>query len=140
MLSNQQENKYIQMIPEETFGEDRRASYAVISGYRDGKTEAQIASYYSLDINLVNKWYSFFNFKNKPTSPGRGRKNGKKNVLNSFVKDNVGKTVTPKDIARDLQISLPTFYNFYNENRHFFKKVKRGEFQIVDPSSNRVDE
>jgi predicted DNA-binding transcriptional regulator AlpA len=34
-------------------------------------------------------------------------------------------------------ISMPTFYNFYNANRGYFKKVKRGQFEIIDPNAER---
>lgn len=137
MLTKQQENKYIQMIPADTTGEDRRAAYSVVTGYREDKTPEQISAYYSVSIDFVNKWYSFFDFKKNTSTNKRGRRGGKKNVLNSFVKENIGKTVTPKEIADELEISLPTFYNFYNANRHFFKKIKRGQFEIVDADAER---
>jgi hypothetical protein len=41
-------------------------------------------------------------------------------------------------LATDVQISLPTFYNFYNANRGYFKKVKRGHFEILNPKEERV--
>lgn len=137
MLSQQQENRYIQTIPSDVDGEERRAAYAVISGFRDQKSKAQIAAYYSLSTDLVDKWYTFFNFKDdgKNTSTGKGSK--KTNALFDYVVNNVGKLVTPKELSSELNISLPTFYNFYNANRHFFKKVKRGEFEIVSPEENR---
>jgi hypothetical protein len=42
-------------------------------------------------------------------------------------------------LATDVQISLPTFYNFYNANRSSFKKVKRGHFEIIDPKVERAN-
>jgi hypothetical protein len=35
-------------------------------------------------------------------------------------------------------MSLPTFYNFYNANMGYFKKVKRGSFEILDPRQERA--
>lgn len=124
------------MIPPNTDGEDRRAAYSVITGIRDEKSMTQIASYYSIDEGLVLKWYNFFSFEDK-TSSSRGRRGRKGKDLTGYVKSNVGKTVTPKQISEEIGISLPTFYNFYNANRGYFKKVKRGEFEIVNPDHER---
>lgn len=136
MLNPQQEKTLISMIPPNTDGEDRRAAYSVITGIRDEKSMTQIASYYSIDEGLVLKWYNFFSFEDK-TSSSRGRRGRKGKDLTGYVKSNVGKTVTPKQISEEIGISLPTFYNFYNANRGYFKKVKRGEFEIVNPDHER---
>lgn len=132
MLTSEQEKTLVNRIPEGTVGEDLRTAYAVIAGFRDDKTTNQIAAYYSINHSLVLKWYEFFAFENSADQPKkkRGRK-GKD--LTSFVKSNVGRVVTPKQVAEEIGISLPTFYNYYNANRHFFKKVKRGEFEIITP-------
>lgn len=138
MLSKEQEDKLIKLIPSRVTGENRRAAYSVLAGVREDKSSQQIASYYTVAIELVNEWFDFFGF-NSPSSgvtKSRGRK-GKD--LNSYVKTNIGRTVTPKIVVDEIGISLPTFYNYYNANRHLFKKVKRGEFQIVDPAQVRAE-
>lgn len=136
MLTKQQEENLIKMIPQETTGEERRVAYAVITGVREDKTPNQIASYYSANIDIVAKWYDFFGLKSGSgeIKAKRGRK-GKD--LNGFIKSNTGRIVTPKTVAEELGISLPTFYNYYNANRHLFKKVKRGEFEILNPEKER---
>ena len=136
MLSSQQEKILISMIPSEVEGEDRRAAYSVITGIKDDKNLSQTIIYYSISEELALKWYNFFSFDNEAglVQNRRGRK-GKD--LTGYVKSNVGKVVTPKNVVEELGISLPTFYNFYNANRGFFKKVKRGEFQIVNPDLER---
>lgn len=133
MLTEEQVKKYTDRIPEDSHGEDRRAAYSVISGVRDQKSAEQIASYYSVDINLVTKWLNYFNFGQKSNLNRRTRAR-KSSSLNDFIKSNIGSVVTPKEVASEVGISLPTFYNFYNANRSCFKKVKRGEFQIIDPT------
>lgn len=136
MLNSQQEKKLIGMIPAESTGEDRRAAYAVITGLREDKTAAQICAYYSVSKDLVQKWYDFFSISDMPAQT-KGRRGRKGKDLTGFVKSNVGKTVTPKEVVEALGISLPTFYNFYNANRGYFKKIKRGEFEIVNPDEQR---
>lgn len=136
MLTKQQEQNLINMIPKDTTGEELRIAYAVITGLREDKNLSQIASYYSANIDTVTKWYEFFGLtpQTVENKPKRGRK-GKD--LNGFVKSNTGRIVSPKTVAEELGISLPTFYNYYNANRHLFKKVKRGEFEILNPEKER---
>jgi hypothetical protein len=138
MLDAQQEKVLTGMIPSGTSGEELRVAYSIITGIRDDKNLSQIITYYSLDSETALKWYNFFSFDSRTISSTvrRGRK-GKD--LIGYVKSNVGKTVTPKSIVEELGISLPTFYNFYNANRGFFKKIKRGEFEIVDPNLERTN-
>ena len=138
MLDAQQEKVLTGMIPSGTSGEELRVAYSIITGIRDDKNLSQIITYYSLDSETALKWYNFFSFDSRTISSTvrRGRK-GKD--LIGYVKSNVGKTVTPKSIVEELGISLPTFYNFYNSNRGFFKKIKRGEFEIVDPNLERTN-
>lgn len=136
MLNAQQEKTFIAMIPSGSAGEDRRAAYSVIAGIKDDKNMTQIATYYSVSDELVLKWYNFFALEDRSVST-KGRRGRKGKDLTNYVKTNFGKTITPKLVVEELGISLPTFYNFYNANRGFFKKVKRGEFQIVDPSIER---
>lgn len=136
MLNSQQEKKLIGMIPADAAGEDRRAAYAVITGLREDKSAAQICAYYSVSKDLVQKWYDFFSVSDMPAQT-KGRRGRKGKDLTGFVKSNVGKTVTPKEVVEALGISLPTFYNFYNANRGYFKKIKRGEFEIVNPDEQR---
>lgn len=136
MLNSQQEKRLIGMIPADVTGEDRRAAYAVITGVRDDKTAAQISAYYSVTKELVQKWYDFFSLA-ETTSTVRSRRGGKSKDLNGYIQSNIGKTITPKEVAEAIGISLPTFYNYYNANRGYFKKIKRGEFQIISPDEHR---
>jgi hypothetical protein len=136
MLTKQQEQQLINLIPEGTNGEDRRVAYSVITGIREDKTPSQIAGYYTADQDLVNKWYDFFGFS-KPNSPQKAGRGRKSKDLAGFIKSNTGRVVTPKIVSDELGISLPTFYNYYNANRHLFKKVRRGEFEIINPEKER---
>lgn len=132
MLTSEQEKNLINSIPQDSAGEDRRAAYSVIAGVKEDKTPKQIAAYYSVNHDLVLKWYNFFNIEQGEVKQ-KGRRGRKGNDLTAFVKSNIGRVITPKQVAEEIGISLPTFYNYYNANRHFFKKVKRGEFEIITP-------
>jgi hypothetical protein len=78
-------------------------------------------------------YFEFTSQKQEATA----KRSSKSKKIESYLKDNVGKTVTPKQVAEEVGMSLPTFYNFYNANRSYFKKVKRGEFEILDPKAER---
>lgn len=136
MLTKNQEQQLINMIPQGTTGEELRVAYSVITGLREDKNITQIASYYSANIETVSKWYDFFGLssENSIQKSKRGRK-GKD--LTGYIKQNTGKIVSPKSVSEELGISLPTFYNYYNANRHLFKKVRRGEFEILNPDKER---
>lgn len=139
MLSKEQEEKLIKLIPSDATGENRRAAYSVLAGVREDKSPHQVAGYYTVDIDLVNYWYKFFGF-HLPSSEAGKTKGRKSKDLNSYVKTNIGRTITPKIVVDEIGISLPTFYNYYNANRHLFKKVKRGEFEILNPAQVRAEQ
>lgn len=136
MLTKEQEKNLISKIPSGTVGEELRAAYCVITGLREDKNPNQVASYYTVSIDLVEKWFSYFEV-NVPESSEKRTRGRKGKDMTGYLKNNIGKIVTPKMVVDELGISLPTFYNYYNANRHLFKKVKRGEFQIVDPNEER---
>jgi hypothetical protein len=138
MLTKQEENNLISRIPKGTVGEELRVAYSVISGLRDDKSPSQVASYYSASIEIVNRWFEFFEVS-IPDGSAKKSKGRKGKDLSSYLKNNIGRTITPKIVVDEIGISLPTFYNYYNANRHLFKKVKRGEFEIVDPKQERAE-
>lgn len=126
----------IKTIPSGLEPEDSRAAYSVLVGFREDKSLKEICGYYSISEELGEKWWNYFKLSSNPESVGnkRGRK-GKD--LNNYIKSNFGKVITPKQLVEEIGISLPTFYNFYNANRHFFKKVSRGQFEIINPENER---
>ena len=118
-------------------GAERIAS-AVFFGYHKGWNLAKTVKYYSLPKDIAKNLWSKFNFPEKggeQTVTTRTR--SKQDVIVGFLKTNVGKVITPAEVAKNVNISLPTFYNFYNANRHFFKKVQRGKFEILNPEQER---
>lgn len=115
---------------------ERTASSVIYSYYKNWNLHKAI-KYYSLDPELAEKYWNHFNFKLKEGGQTMSRPKTKQNNIVSYLEKNVGEVVTPAKVSTDVSISLPTFYNFYNTNRQFFKKVKRGQFEIVNPESER---
>jgi len=136
MLTRAQIDSYVKEVPENIDADERRAAYATITGFGEDKSVAEIAQYYSLTRDVVIKWMDYFEFTTQKLE-ATAKRSSKSKKIESYLKDNVGKTVTPKQVAEEVGMSLPTFYNFYNANRSYFKKVKRGEFEILDPKAER---
>ena len=130
MLTRAQIDSYVKEVPENIDADERRAAYATITGFGEDKSVAEIAQYYSLTRDVVIKWMDYFEFTSQKQE-ATAKRSGKTKKIESYLKDNVGKVVSPKQVAEEIGMSLPTFYNFYNANRSFFKKVKRGEFEIL---------
>ncbi len=117
-----------------------RTASSVIFGYYKGWNFAKTTKYYNLENEIAEKYWKQFNFKIKEGGQTMSRTKTKQNNIVTYLEKNVGQVVTPAKVSTDVSISLPTFYNFYNANRQFFKKVKRGQFEIVNPKEQRESE
>ena len=117
--------------------DDHREAASVIYGHYKEWSPSKTAKYYNLSEEIYEKYADMFKFKERMVKQMTGRKSKQDNIVN-FLNGNVGKVVTPVQLATDVQISLPTFYNFYNANRGYFKKVKRGHFEILNPKEERA--
>lgn len=117
---------------------DHREASSVIYGHYRGWSPSKTIKYYNIDEQIYSKYAELFKFGEKVVNEMTGRKSKQDNIVN-FLNGNVGKVITPVQLATDVEISLPTFYNFYNANRSYFKKVKRGHFEIVDPKVERAN-
>jgi len=126
-------NKLIASVPVSS----QREAASVIYGHYKGWAPSKTIKYYNIDEETYSTYAEFFKFREKVVNKMAGRKSKQDNIVN-FLNGNVGKVVTPVQLATDVQISLPTFYNFYNANRGYFKKVKRGHFEILNPKEERV--
>ena len=120
--------------------ETERAAYCVIRGHYKGWNLSKTIKYYSLEHSLAASVWKSFNFKIKEGGQIMSRTKTKQNNIVTYLEQNVGQVVTPTKVSTDVSISLPTFYNLYNANRQFFKKVKRGQFEIVNPKEQRESE
>ena len=127
-------DKLISLIPVS----DHREAASVIYGHYKGWSPSKTIKYYNIDEKSYSTYAELFKFKEKVVNQVSGRKSKQDNIV-SFLSGNVGKVITPVQLATDVEISLPTFYNFYNANRSYFKKVKRGHFEIVDPKVERAN-
>lgn len=129
------ESKYKELIALVANDTDSiRAASAVIYGQAKGFGQKKTCTYYSITDEEYEKYSSLFKFQERREPIMAGRKSKKDDIVN-FLNGNVGKVVTPAEVAEGVSISLPTFYNFYNSNRNYFKKVARGKFEIVKPEN-----
>lgn len=113
---------------------------SVFYGYYKGWNLAKIVKYYSVPTDLAKEVWNKLGFGEQGGEVKVTRTRSKQETIVGFLKTNVGKIVTPAEVSKNLNISLPTFYNFYNANRHFFKKVKRGTFEILNPEVERANQ
>ena len=136
MLNPQEAEVLIKRIPDQISPEDRRAACSVVIGFRDGKSLSEITKYYWLESQIALQWWNFFNFSE--VRPAEKQKRGvKTSKLDDFIKSNIGKELKSSDIIEQCGITTPTFYNYLNANRGFFKKIGRGNYLILDPMIER---
>jgi hypothetical protein len=57
-----------------------------------------------------------------------------------WLDENAEETFTTQQIADALEMSYPTTLKFIENNPHYFRKVKRGEYQIRNPKAEREAE
>jgi hypothetical protein len=137
MISQKEVESLLAKVPREASHEDHRAAASVAIGVRDDKTLSEIIKYYWLPEDLAKKWWTEFGFDN--TAVVERKKRGSKTAsLDAFVKANIGKTFNSSEIIEQCGITTPTFYNYMNANRGFFKKSGRGIYSIVDPTQERM--
>jgi hypothetical protein len=127
-------NKLIAKVPVD----NHREAASVIYGYHKQWAPSKTIKHYNLSEDVYTYYADLFNFAERGGNIMAGRKSKQDNIVN-FLTGNVGKVVTPVEVATNVAISLPTFYNFYNANRGYFRKVKRGHFEIVDPKVERAN-
>ncbi len=112
---------------------------SVYFGYYKGWNLSKIVRHYSVSADLAKNVWDKLGFGEQGGEIKVTKTRSKQETIVGFLKSNVGKVVTPAEVSSNLSISLPTFYNFYNANRHFFKKVKRGTFEILNPDAERLN-
>jgi hypothetical protein len=137
MLTRAQIDQYIKDIPAGINAEERRAAYATITGFSEDKGVKEICTYYTLSAEVVEHWMNFFNFSSTKGKTS-GKRSSKSAAIEKFLAENPGKQVNFAELAGQLNVSVPTIYNFYNTNRLYFRKVGRGNFEILDPKVERA--
>lgn len=115
------------------YREGERTAYSVIHGYHKGWGFEKTCVYYSLPRDIAATIWSQMGFKRAPKGGEQVNTNtkSKQSDILDYVKKNVGQVVTATQVSADVNISLPTFYNFVKANNQMFEKVKRGQYKIV---------
>jgi len=142
MISLVEKEKLVQIV-NHTYNPNRpeigRAGYCVITGYYNGKSLPEICSFYSITEKDAQYWWDQFGFDSSMTKQTTKRSTKKKEMF-LFLEQNVGEVLTPSEIAEACEISMPTMYNFINSNIGWFKKVRRGVYEIVNGDEERKKE
>lgn len=59
------------------------------------------------------------------------QKRNKTLLINNYINENVGKEITPQQIADAVETTIQTVYSFIRSNPSRFETVKRGTFKII---------
>lgn len=140
MISLQEREKLVKIVNHTRFPhrpERGRAGYCVIIGYYEGKSLSEICAYYMIAEEDALYWWEHFGFDIDMSKPTKKKRKDKTNSILSFLKNNVGNEVTVKQLVEECSISSPTAYKFINENIGWFKKVRRGVYEVVDADEER---
>jgi predicted transcriptional regulator len=113
-----------------------RAGYCVAIGYFNEKSLKEICAYYQVSEEDALYWWEYFGFDKNKAQPERKRRT-KQNDIFTYLKDHVDEEITVKKLSEDCNISNPTAYKFLGDNAGWFKKVKRGVYQVVNAEEER---
>jgi len=142
MISFAEKEKLVQIV-NRSYNPHRpeigRAGYCVIIGYYNEKSLKEICNFYSITEEDAYYWWNHFGFDTTKAKV-KSKRSHKKNAIFDYLKKNVGNNLTPAEIADACEISMPTMYNFINSNIGWFKKVKRGLYEVVDADEERKKE
>jgi len=129
--------KEIKSILDKTPSESYREVAAALTGAKNQMSVSETAKFYGVPSDLVKEVWEKHGLLSTNAISSEGKRSRKSGVIEAYLKENIGKTITPQDLVSATGISMPTFYNYYNANRGFFRKIKRGQFEIVDPNKER---
>lgn len=133
MITDKQIETMLKTVPSEMYKDVAGA----LTGAKNGMSATETAKFYSIGVPFVQECWSKYGLTTETLPTSTGKRSDKNNAIKKFLGSNIGKTIKPQDLVDASGISMPTFYNFYNANRGYFKKVKRGQFEIIDPNTER---
>jgi hypothetical protein len=133
MITDKQIETMLKTVPSEIY----RDVAGALTGAKNGMSAVETAKFYSIGVPFVQECWKKYGLTTETLSATTGKRSDKNNAIKKFLESNIGKTIKPQDLVDASGISMPTFYNFYNANRGYFKKVKRGQFEIIDPNAER---
>lgn len=138
MITRTELDRLIKSLPKQGLAEDEwRTAASVATGAHYEKTLSDIIKFYSLDTEVATKWWDQFNFSDAGLAKESTRKSKPQKVLDSFVRSNVGLLISIKTLSESCGVSVPTVYGFVDSHRHWFKKIGRGRYEIIDAEKER---
>lgn len=82
-------------------------------------------------------WWNHFGFNEEMSKTTKKKSKNKSADIFNYLKSKAGQEITVKQFTEECSISSPTAYKFINENIGWFKKVKRGVYEVVDADEER---
>jgi hypothetical protein len=138
MITRIQLDSLIKSLPKTGLKDDEwRTAASVATGAFYEKNLPEIIKFYSLNTDLATKWWDNFNLSEIGLSKESNKRTKPQKVLDSYIRDNIGKTVNVKTLSEECEVSNPTVYSFIDSNRHWFKKIARGKYEIIDAEKER---
>jgi hypothetical protein len=138
MISRIELDRLIKSLPKEGLVDDEwRTAASVATGVFHEKNLPDIIKFYSLSEPLAQKWWDQFNFSEIGLAREKSKRSKPQLILDSYVKENIGQTVTVKILAESCGVSTPTIYSYLDSNRHWFKKISRGTYEIINAEKER---
>jgi hypothetical protein len=138
MITRIELDRLIKSLPSNGLEDDEwRTAASVATGVYYEKNLPDIIKFYSLKQELATKWWDRFNFSDVGLLKETSRKSKPQKILELYIKENIGKEVTVKILSEECKVSLPTVYSFIDSHRHWFKKLSRGKYEIIDADKER---
>lgn len=113
-----------------------RSGCCVATGYYYEKSLPEICAFYQIQESDALYWWEYFGFSNSLAKPVKKKKR-KQSEIFEYLKSKAGSELTVKQLTEECSISSPTAYKFINENVGWFKKVRRGVYEVVNADEER---
>jgi hypothetical protein len=136
VITRNELDRLIKNLPTDLSQEEWRIAASVATGVHNEKSLQEIVKLYAINKDIAAEWWEKFNFSDVSKKENAPRKK-KKKLLAEFVSSNIGNVITAEMFAKECEVSAPTVYNYINANRSSFKKVGRGQYEVIDSNKER---
>ena len=101
----------------------------------EGKVTRQLLSQYMFPEFIVRKVDpDFEGFEPKV------KRSDKYDIVYKWLDENPGKQLTTQELCEITEMSYPTTLKFIDNNPHYFRKIKRGQYEVRNPQAEREAE
>lgn len=97
-------------------------------------TPRQLSQYMFSPATIAKVNPSFAESEDKPNT-----RKGKMQNVYSWLDKNPGQTITTQQFAEIASLSYPTVLKFIDTNPQYFRKIKRGQYEVRNPKEERQE-